>query len=333
MNEEIYVCTENNLFLLNKNDEFISRLTTTNGLSDVGVKCMKKDVESNTLVIAYKSCKIDIIKDNNIQSLLDIERENVVGGKSINNISFYSGKCYLSCSFGIIELDIEKFEVTNTFYLSSDGNISVNDISFLGDSIYAATDSGLFAAKSNDNLLDFRSWKKRISNESITKTESVYGKIYFTTSSSTNIHAYDGSGWNIICVVENLRFIKKSNGRFFVGAQGILYELNEDHKLSTIKESSFLYKITDVLWDENNFWLTDEYRGLVKIDKGLNVNTYQPKGPISNLAYSTVVVNENVFLSHGGTTILWNNNNTRQGISWHNGYDSACYYFICLDLW
>jgi len=321
MNEQIYVCTENNLFLLNKNDEFISRLTTTNGLSDVGVNCMKKDLESNTLVIAYKSCKIDIIKDNNIQSLLDIERENIVGGKSINNISFYSGKCYLSCSFGIIELDIEKFEVTNTFYLSSDGNISVNDISFLGDSIYAATDSGLFAAKSNDNLLDFRSWKKRISNESITKMESIYEKIYFTTNSSTNIHAYDGSGWSIICAVENLRFIKKSNGRFFVGAQGILYELPEDHKLSAIKESSFLYKITDVLLDENNFWLTDEYRGLVKIDKELNVSTYQPNGPISNLAYSTIVVNENVFLSHGGTTILWNNNNTRQGISWHNGYD------------
>ena len=106
-----------------------------------------------------------------------------------------------------------------------------------------------------------------------------------------------------------------------MGAQGILYELSEDHKLSTIKQSSFLYKITDVLLDENNFWLTDEYRGLVKIDKGLNMNTYQPNGPISNLAYSTVVVNENIFLSHGGTTILWNNNNTRQGISWHNGYD------------
>ena len=61
-------------------------------------------------------------------------------------------------------------------------------------------------------------------------------------------------------------------------------------------------------FDENNFWLTDEYRGLVKIDKGLNVSAYQPNGPISNLAYSTTVVNENVFLSHGvlryyGTTI------------------------------
>ena len=56
---------------------------TTNGLSDVGVNCMKKDAESNTLVIAYKSCKIDIIKNNNIQSLLILKEKILLGGNQL----------------------------------------------------------------------------------------------------------------------------------------------------------------------------------------------------------------------------------------------------------
>ena len=135
MGGKIYVATENSLFYLDVEEQTLNRLSTINGLSDVGVAAMAKDPQKNTLIVAYNSTKVDIIRDNSIYSMLDIERENIVGGKSINNITFYNNTAYLSCSFGIIELNTEKREIANTFYLNANGNLGVNDLCFKGDSI------------------------------------------------------------------------------------------------------------------------------------------------------------------------------------------------------
>ena len=99
MGGKIYVATENSLFYLDVEEQTLNRLSTINGLSDVGVAAMAKDPQKNTLIVAYNSTKVDIIRDNSIYSMLDIERENIVGGKSINNITFYNNTAYLSCSF------------------------------------------------------------------------------------------------------------------------------------------------------------------------------------------------------------------------------------------
>ena len=95
MNGKIYVATANNLFYLDIEGQILNRLSTINGLSDVGVAAMAKDPLKNTLVVAYNSAKIDIIEDNSIYSMLDVERENIVGGKSINNITFNNNNAYI----------------------------------------------------------------------------------------------------------------------------------------------------------------------------------------------------------------------------------------------
>ena len=143
MNDRVYVATDNNLFYLNITEQTLNRLSTINGLCDVGVAAMAKDPQKNTLVVAYNSTKIDIIEDNSVYSILEVESENIVGGKSINNIAFNNNNAYLSCSFGIIEINAEKKEIINTFYLNANRNLGVNDLCFKGDSIYAATDIGL----------------------------------------------------------------------------------------------------------------------------------------------------------------------------------------------
>ena len=58
MNGRIYVATENSLFYLDTQDQLLGRLSTINGLSDVGVAAMAKDPEKNTIVVAYNSTKI-----------------------------------------------------------------------------------------------------------------------------------------------------------------------------------------------------------------------------------------------------------------------------------
>ena len=95
MDGKIYVATENSLFYLDVEEETLNRLSTVNGLSDVGISTMAKNPQKNTLVVAYNSAKIDIIENNSIYSMLDIEMENIVGDKSINKIVFNNNNACL----------------------------------------------------------------------------------------------------------------------------------------------------------------------------------------------------------------------------------------------
>lgn len=321
MNGRIYVATENSLFYLDTQDQLLGRLSTINGLSDVGVAAMAKDPEKNTIVVAYNSTKIDIIENNNIYSILDLDRQNIVGGKSINNITFRDNKAYLSCSFGVIELNTEKREFSNTFYLNADANINVNDVCFDGDSIYAATDEGLFEANINDNLLDYRSWKQVFVDFPVKNLEFAHQKVYLTGESNTNIYCYSSQVLSVVAKIENLKFIKATANRLLVGAQSKLIELFYDNNLNVIKDNSYLYFISDVIVDGDVYWASDGKRSLVRINYNLSLKDYQPSGPLTNRAFSTTVSDDKIFLSPGGVSIQWNNNNTYQGFHWSDGYN------------
>ena len=321
MNNKVYVATENNLFYLDLKDEILNRLSTTSGLSDVGVAAMAKDPQKNTLVVAYNSTKIDIIEDNSIYSLLDVEKENVVGGKSINNITFNNNNAYLSCSFGIIELNTEKKEIANTFYLNANGNLGVNDLCFNEDSIYAATNIGLFKACVNDNLLDYQSWQHLIADIPINSLEVAHQKIYFLSESLEDIYCYSSPNIYVAATTKNLRFLKAESDRLFVGAQSNLIEIMPDNTLNTIKESSYLYEVSDIIIDGNLYWLSDGIRSLVRINENLTLKDYQPAGPLTNRAFSTLITQNKVLVSTGGISVQWNNNNTYQGFHWSDGYN------------
>ncbi|MDC3029776.1 hypothetical protein OA183_00095 [Flavobacteriales bacterium] len=321
MNGKIYVATENNLFYLDLEDQTLHRLSTINGLSDVGVAAMAKDPQRSTLVVAYNSAKIDIIEDNSIYSMLDVERENIVGEKSINNITFYNDNAYLSCSFGIIELNTRKKEIANTFYLNDNGNLNVNDLCFMGDSIYAATDIGLFKASINDNLLDYQTWQHLIVDFPIARIVVAHQKIYFLGTSLENIYCYSSQNMYVAATAENLKFLKAESNRLFVGAQSSLIEIMPDNTTNTIKESSYLYRVSDVIVDGNIYWLSDGIRGLVRINENLRLKDYKPSGPLTNRAFSTSITQDKILVSPGGVSAQWNNNNTYQGFHWSDGYN------------
>jgi hypothetical protein len=321
VDDRIYVATENNIFYLDVEEQILGRLNTTNGLSDVGISAMAKNPQTNTIVVAYNSTKIDIIDGNSIYSISDVERENIVGGKSINNITFNNEKAYLSCSFGIIELNTERKEIANTFYLNSDGNLNVNDVSFSNDSIFAATNEGLFTAKLNANLLDYQSWQQKFNFPAITQLEYAYNKVYFVTDSLNKIYSYTTQGMSVVREVEGLKFIKRNGENLFVGAQSHLMLLDDNNTLYTIKENSYLFRISDVIRDGAVYWASDGIRGLVRIGADLKLKNYQPSGPLTNRAFSTFIGNNKMFVSPGGVSIQWNNNNTYQGFHWSDGYE------------
>ena len=111
----IYCVTSGGLFYLNKEDNTINRMSKVTGLSDIGVKQVAYSEKLMITIITYENCNIDLLKNNQIINISDIKRKEITGNKEINNITINKGIAYLSCSFGLVLLDLENEEIKDTY--------------------------------------------------------------------------------------------------------------------------------------------------------------------------------------------------------------------------
>ncbi len=158
----IYCATESGMLSYNKETGEVQKHSKVTGLSDVEVSTLAYSKNTNKLIIGYLNGNMDIINlnDGNVSNLADIKRKNITGKKSINNIFLYNEFAYLSCSFGIVVLDIDKEEIKDSYLFGEGGTpILVNDATIVNNFIYAATETGIYTAYlDSPNLVDYNFW-------------------------------------------------------------------------------------------------------------------------------------------------------------------------------
>ena len=156
---KIYAATGSAAFYYDKNDNSLNPLSKTTGLSDVGVNALGSDPATSTLVLGYTNSNIDILYGDEIINIPDIKRKSIPGDKAIYSINFMEGKAHVACGFGIVVLDVVNREISDTYHINSN-NSAVYDIALFQDTIYAATEDGLYKApKQGQNLVDYNSWE------------------------------------------------------------------------------------------------------------------------------------------------------------------------------
>jgi len=161
--EAVFYASTQAILKVYKEDQSLEHLNKVAGLSDMRIKTIEYNRSENILVIAYINGNIDLLYDNgyveNLSAILT--NNNIVGDKSINQISSFGQKIYFSCSFGLVvyDLDIEAFSQT-TFTPSS-----VNACTQYGDTLFMATNQGIYKGiLDGRNLLDFGTWELQGSN-------------------------------------------------------------------------------------------------------------------------------------------------------------------------
>ena len=107
-NDKIYCVASNGLYYVDKEESTINRLSKTTGLSDISVNKIAYNEELSVLIVVYNNCNIDLIKNGIITNISDIKRKEIAGTKEIKNIDLNGNIAYLSSTFGLILLDLEK---------------------------------------------------------------------------------------------------------------------------------------------------------------------------------------------------------------------------------
>jgi len=157
----VYCATEDAVFTLNKADNTFEKLSKVSGLSDVGVSDVKYNNYNGVVLVSYANGNLDLIENKSIYNISDIKRSGIVANKRINSIYYLGKYAYLACGFGIVKFDTDRKEVSDTYYIGTNGGyIDILDITTDNNFIYAATDSGIYRASfSAPNLADYTaSW-------------------------------------------------------------------------------------------------------------------------------------------------------------------------------
>ena len=314
----ISCATELSLFSYDLEDNSIDTYSKISGLSGIGIQKLAYDSDKNMLMVIYSDANIDLVFADDIYNVSDIQRKPMVGQKQIRSVFFDQGLAYLSFSFGLVIMDIDKKEIRDTYIIGKNGTqINVNASLIYNDSIFAACAEGIKKGDtSNINLSNYNFW------DAFTEEQGVYGecqnllicKDTLYMRSNDSIFFYDNVKWQFYYASDwTIEKMNTSYGSLFFTE----YEYNSNGGVSNVRvaelnngnwnyfEGSKLYRPIEAMRDrDGQLWIVDNWQGLVKYTGG----SYQyivPNGPTTTDVYEIHASNDEVWVAPGGIDQSW----------------------------
>jgi len=154
--DDIFVRASNGLYMYNKKDQSITTFDRTNGLSDSNIKLIGWSKQAKRLIAVYQNSNIDLIETNgNITNISSLFSKTMTGNKSVNDIYIDGQFAYLSTGFGIVKVNMQKAEITETYNFGK----NIMAASIKDNTIYAKINkSTVLSASLSSNLLDPNNW-------------------------------------------------------------------------------------------------------------------------------------------------------------------------------
>lgn len=330
--EKVYCATVLSYFTYDKKDHYLERHSKASGLSDLGVNTLNYNSDKSVLLIGYNNGNIDLVGQNKTVNLADIERANITGEKKINHVFFADNLAYLSCSFGIVVIDIEKYLTKDTYKIGPNGDeIEIFATASDGNTIAAATELGVFTASltNGDNLLSFTNWHLQDNSTGLSTGEASAIALFnntFYAAVNDSIFFFTGSTWQFVhadSAWSPIYFTASQNNLVVTDIIDSGGELPNDARITLIDKNNLVSHVLhqndlsvpkQAVEDENGIlWIADLYRGLVKFD-GSATEYIVPNGPSSSSVYSMTIADNALWVTPGGVDGSWGPLFNRDGV-------------------
>ena len=331
------------LFYYDVEDGSINKLSKIEGLSDVGISAIAYDKQTHCLAIAYKNSNIDLIVNDVIYNISDIKRKEISGDKAVYNISFYAGKAYLSCGFGITVVDIARQEIADVYYLGENGTyMKVNDVAFTDTAIVAGTDSGIMLiSKQNPFPNIVTNWSRDtlsvLSSQHIANLDVCNNKVLATVlhdADSSSIYSQIADGQFELWFSGNIKSVSVSDKNVAISEYSKVNIYNHNLELlttvSNANESWFeMAALYATVGKDNELWIGHEWAGMILYPdyNSTNIMPIMPNGPENDDVYNLAGYGNGVLLSPGsrrGDYFVEANVATFQNNEWINLNGSLC---------
>jgi hypothetical protein len=316
---DLYSIVDNSLFVYNQNSEELKKLSSIHGLSGEVTSAVHYSDANDLLVIGYENGVIDVIDNNqNVDKVVAIALSGISNEKKINNIYEHNNLLYFSMPFGIVTYDILNKEFRDTFFIGLNSTaLLINDVIIKSNTIYAATESGVYTASLDQNLNDSNNWNVSF------------------TGSFDNFNLFQE---DLLCAEGKNVFKITNNGTFeqMVRMSSAVVDLNSDatHLIVGTSDNAKVFDvnyrekvtftesyINSVLIDGTTVFLGTSDKGLLKsvLENPSNFTEIHPEGPLSNNIFSISVKNNHVWTVYGGYNRSYGPLGMKKDISHYNG--------------
>lgn len=326
VDEVIYALSDNAIFTYNSTTLETQKISSVQGLSGETTSSIHYNETYDRVVIGYQNGLLEVINsDGSIVVSADIVNFNQSGEKSINHISEFGDKLYLSTSFAIIEYDISRLEFGDTFFIGNNSSdLKINQTLVFNDQIYAATANGIYVADvNNTSLINFNNWQQLFSGTSFSAITVFNNQLF--TASGNNLYTIENS--NVTPVrnfSSNIVNLSSSNTNLSLAfnSEAIVLDTALNQVFQQSASSLYNFTLNTVFAEANRFFLATQEYGILS-STFTNPNSLEeihPEGPISNDIFSISAQDNNLWVVYGGYALTaYAPLQKRKGFSFFNG--------------
>lgn len=320
----LYGICNSGVFTFDLRDSSYQVITKIDGLKEVKIKTAGLDNATGTLLIAYESTNIDVIKGKEIINIDDILKKEISGIKSINSIDCINGVAYINCGFGTVLYDIAKDEIKDTYYLATNGApLAVYNVAVLNNRIYAATDSGIMEADyNNQNLANYQNWTKHNKLQAYPTGRACTAMVSFNNTIvayfADSIRALSAQKWVALTSVYPARAtkLKVDNNKLLVIENPSVrtYDLNFN-PINVYYTQGLRGTVASALFDNSGaMWVADLIDGLMRVEDYTVTGKYYPNGPYETYARRLAINGDKLIVASGAVGDNYTNKFVRNGI-------------------
>lgn len=317
MGNKTYGLSSNSLFSVNRIDGEIEYYTKLNGLSSSVIDHIAYNEELDRMLITYRNGQIDIMTaDGGVYNISDLFLKQVSVSKKVNDICMHQDKAILAMSFGLLVVDMNKAEISDTYYIGEHGSeVDVDYVALANDTLYAATSDRIYYSTLLDNLVDYASW----------------GIMEYPTGVMNSMCAYRGA---VFALIDHQLYVLKNKTWFSTPSQNpplfrrlcvtrnFLFAMPYRYGVWRVYTNCavapyFTYGYNYAIQESGNtFWVGSSINGLICMRKAdapeyqYDIQEYHPVGPISNNAYRLRFFGDKLYMLPGGR---WASQYQRQG--------------------
>ena len=299
--DQLYIAAKNQVISINAKQE-LAYLNTTNGLHSIGIHKIEWNPLGNQLVVVYKNNRVDILQGDQVTLIDDIEQSTLFSNKKINDLFIINNNAYLSCSFGIVVIDLLRKEIKETVYPNNTREIAnVLQTIYVNNKLFALTELGIWSTTIGKN----DGWTMENLNDigGIQKMFVFKNQLYFATKQNV----YSAQNSNPVYQINSgsIQAITVDQDQVYaiVGDEkkGALIQLNNNKINSVLIDSTILERPVSVFKQGNTLWVGD-------LNKGLYQKNAQPQwinlgGPSSAISSQVAISNNQLITSYSKNKI------------------------------
>lgn len=268
------------LLYANRNGTVSHSRTKVEGLSDSDISATAYSATTDILLVGYRNGNLDLLQSGKVINVPAISMRGDLPEKSINRIVCEGSHAFLCCSFGIVQVDLLRKEISESWLLGPSGRAPATyDLASFQGKWWAATSRGIMSAAGQGiNLQDYRNWEVQatlpLTDAPFTSLARVGGYLYTHDGQNDRLLAFDGTTWEQKYQgIRNIRSIRAGGNGLLIIGDGTVWVAGENGSSLIQSYSTTEYGATDprdaLIDSKGELWIGDYRYGLTRKSGGI----------------------------------------------------------------